>query len=475
MGNENKGKKKLVYRAVNRFVKLIDLFLITAVFAYVWTFYYADHIRASAYSWKSDVMIIAYALLFYYFARLYKGFALHLCRISELIGSQILALIISNFLILIVLDAIGREFLNVLPLLLMSAVQCLVIIGWSFSAHRWYFGKYPPSPTLIVYDEREGIDRLLYKSGFSIRYQVVRKISVDQCNSGLEESMKGIETVFLCGIHSHERNQILKYCVANDIDTFVIPRIGDVIMSGASRIHLLHLPMLYVQQYNPSPEYLFFKRFFDIVLSLLGLIILSPLYLIIAIAVKATDGGTVLYRQRRLTQYGREFDVLKFRSMRMDAEKDGVARLSTGDADPRITKVGRFIRACRMDELPQLINILKGDMSIVGPRPECPEISAQYEQQLPEWPLRLQCKCGLTGYAQIYGQYNTTPYDKLMMDLMYISHPSLAEDFKICFATVKILFMKESTEGVAEGQTTAEAGKPEIEESVGQESVSKTV
>ena len=129
--------------------------------------------------------------------------------------------------------------------------------------------------------------------------------------------------------------------------------------------------------------------------------------------------------------------------MRMDAEKDGVARLSTGENDPRITKVGKFIRACRMDELPQLINILKGDMSIVGPRPERPEIAEQYKQTLPEFDLRLQCRCGLTGYAQVYGQYNTTPYDKLLMDLMYISKPSLAEDFKICLATVKILFMRD--------------------------------
>ena len=141
--------------------------------------------------------------------------------------------------------------------------------------------------------------------------------------------------------------------------------------------------------------------------------------------------------------------------MRMDAEKDGVARLSTGENDPRITKVGRIIRAIRFDELPQLLNILQGDMTIVGPRPERPEISAQYEKDIPECPLRLQCKCGLTGYAQVYGQYNTTPYDKLLMDLMYIARPSLVEDIKIIFATVKILFMKESTAGVAEGQTTA--------------------
>lgn len=139
----------------------------------------------------------------------------------------------------------------------------------------------------------------------------------------------------------------------------------------------------------------------------------------------------------------------------MDAEKDGVARLSTGDKDDRITPVGHFIRKCRLDELPQLINILRGDMSIVGPRPERPEIAAQYEEELPEFALRLQAKAGLTGYAQVYGKYNTTPYDKLQMDLMYIANPSLVEDIKIMFATVKILFESESTEGVEQGHTTA--------------------
>ena len=156
---------------------------------------------------------------------------------------------------------------------------------------------------------------------------------------------------------------------------------------------------------------------------------------------------------------GKQFEILKFRSMRVDAEKDGVARLSTGDKDDRITKVGHIIRACRLDELPQLLNILKGDLSVVGPRPERPEIAAQYCEEMPEFALRLQAKAGLTGYAQVYGKYNTTPYDKLQMDLMYIAHPSLIEDLKIMLATVKILFMPESTEGVSEGQTTAMSGE----------------
>lgn len=250
--------------------------------------------------------------------------------------------------------------------------------------------------------------------------------------------IKDAGVVFICGLHSHERNIIVKYCVAHNIPSYVIPRVGDVIMSGAERCTFppAHAHGSSLRPYTGVP---FLKRLMDIILSLIAVVIFSPFMIVTAIAIKATDGGSIFYRQRRLTKDGKEFDVLKFRSMRMDAEKDGVARLSTGENDPRITKVGRIIRAIRFDELPQLLNILQGDMAIVGPRPERPEISAQYEKDIPEWPLRLQCKCGLTGYAQVYGQYNTTPYDKLLMDLMYIARPSLVEDIKIIFATVKIL------------------------------------
>ena len=162
----------------------------------------------------------------------------------------------------------------------------------------------------------------------------------------------------------------------------------------------------------------------------------------------------MLYKQVRLTKDGKHFKILKFRSMRVDAEKDGVARLAS-ENDNRITPVGKVIRACRVDELPQLFNILKGDMTIVGPRPERPEIAEQYNDILPAFLLRLQCKAGLTGLAQVYGKYNSDPYDKLRMDLMYINEMSLLGDLKLMFATVKVLFMKDSTSGIAEGQTTA--------------------
>ena len=169
----------------------------------------------------------------------------------------------------------------------------------------------------------------------------------------------------------------------------------------------------------------------------------------------------MFYRQTRLTQYGRTFEIIKFRSMRTDAEKDGVARLSTGEKDDRITPVGRVIRRFRIDELPQLFNILKGDMSIVGPRPERPEIAAQYDAILPDFKLRLQAKAGLTGYAQIYGRYNSSPYEKMEFDLMYINQMSLVTDFQLMFATVGVLFMPESTEGISEGEVVADVGERE--------------
>ena len=184
------------------------------------------------------------------------------------------------------------------------------------------------------------------------------------------------------------------------------------------------------------------------------LLVSLPFFLFIAVAIKLEDGGPVFYKQCRLTKGGKTFDILKFRTMRVNAEADGVARLAA-QGDNRITKVGNLLRATRLDELPQVINILKGEMSMVGPRPERPEIAAEYKKEIPEFDYRLKLKAGLTGYAQIYGVYNTTPYDKLKLDLIYIRNYSIFLDLKLIFMTPKILFMKEKTEGVAEGQLTA--------------------
>lgn len=438
-----------------RIIKTLDAVLMTVPFALCWYSYYAKHIASPFYA-KGDYLVVAlFFVLFIIFGRVYDAFLMSMQRISEIVYAQFLAAAVSDFIMYIVIWLLSKHLPNILPGVAALIGQVILAAVWAYNAHHAYFKIFPPQATAVIYDTRQGTEKLIGKYGLDSKYKVVLTATADECIANLA-MLDGVSTVFMSGIHSHDRNVILKYCVENNIGTFVIPRIGDTIMSGAYPMHMFHLPMLKVGRYHPQPEYLFIKRLLDIVISAVALVVLSPIFLITAIVIKATDHGPVFYKQIRLTKDGKEFGILKFRSMRVDAEKDGVARLSSGDHDDRITPVGKVIRACRIDELPQLLNILRGELSIVGPRPE---IAAQYCEEMPEFSLRLQAKAGLTGYAQIYGKYNTTPYDKLVMDLMYIAHPSIVEDLKIMFATVKILFMPESTEGVSEGQTTAMSGK----------------
>ena len=441
-----------------RIIKIMDAVLMTVPFALCWYLYYAKHIASPFYA-KGDYLVVAlFFVLFVIFGRVYDAFLMSMQRISEIVYAQFLAAAVSDFIMYIVIWLLSKHLPNILPGVAALIGQVILAAVWAYNAHHAYFKIFPPQATAVIYDTRQGMEKLIGKYGLDTKYKVVLTATADECIANLA-MLDGVSTVFMSGIHSHDRNVILKYCVENNIGIFVIPRIGDTIMSGAYPMHMFHLPMLKVGRYHPQPEYLFIKRLLDIVISAVALVVLSPIFLVTAIAIKATDHGPVFYKQIRLTKDGKEFGILKFRSMRVDAEKDGVARLSSGDHDDRITPVGKVIRACRMDELPQLLNILRGELSIVGPRPERPEIAAQYCEEMPEFSLRLQAKAGLTGYAQIYGKYNTTPYDKLVMDLMYIAHPSIVEDLKIMFATVKILFMPESTEGISEGQTTAMSGE----------------
>ena len=197
----------------------------------------------------------------------------------------------------------------------------------------------------------------------------------------------------------------------------------------------------------------FVKRFVDIVVSAIGIVITSPLMLIIALIIKLYDKGPVFYRQIRLTRGGKMFMIYKFRSMKIDAEVEGAQLANKNDS--RVTPVGKVLRNLHLDELPQLFNVFVGDMSMVGPRPERPEIFLKYEESIPEFDFRLKVKAGLTGYAQVYGKYNTTPIDKLKLDLTYIQQYSCWLDIKLMLLTFRIIFRKESSEGVEDGQTTA--------------------
>lgn len=452
--NKNKTTKILMHDIPLRLIKVLNIICLTIPFAGCWYGYYSGQMKDGFYNKGNILMIALFMFVYFLFARIYNAFLISINRISEMIYSQVLAALITDGISYLIIALLVKGFPNIMPGVMAIAGQIVMSLIWCFLAHRWYFRSFPPQKTMIVYDVREGMEKLIDQYDLECKFEVTEILQVTDVINHLER-LNTIETVFLSGIHSHERNIILKYCIEHRIQVYVIPRVGDVLMSGAKQVHMFHLPMLRTGRYNPQPEYRILKRLADLLIAGVATVILSPIMIITAIAIKAYDRGPVFYSQIRLTQDGKEFGVLKFRSMKVNAEKDGVARLSSGENDPRITPVGRIIRKCRIDELPQLLNILKGDMTIVGPRPERPSIAAEYEKVMPEFRLRLQAKAGLTGYAQVYGKYNTTPYDKLLMDLMYISHANLLDDLFIMFATVKILFMPESTEGVAEGQTTA--------------------
>lgn len=179
------------------------------------------------------------------------------------------------------------------------------------------------------------------------------------------------------------------------------------------------------------------KRVMDIVLSLIGLVIAIPLMLIFGIAIKLESKGPVFYCQERVGKNGKVFMLYKLRSMYQNAEENG-AKWAEKD-DPRVTKVGRIMRKTRIDELPQLFNVLKGDMSIVGPRPERPIFIYQFNEQIPGFVNRLQVKPGLTGWAQVNGGYELGPAEKLEYDLYYIENRSIWMDIKIMLKTVKVI------------------------------------
>ncbi|MBQ4308052.1 MAG: exopolysaccharide biosynthesis polyprenyl glycosylphosphotransferase, partial [Lachnospiraceae bacterium] len=286
-------------------------------------------------------------------------------------------------------------------------------------------------------------------------YVIDRDVNVAE---GLDEVRRiidsGIQGAVLWDIPSNERNSLLKYLYGKKIRIYMMPKISDVIVKGSVSMHLFDTPVIMTRDYALTTGERFVKRALDVTCALILTVVTSPIMLVTALAVKLCDKGPVFYRQTRCTLRMKEFSIIKFRSMRVDAEKDGVARLAA-EHDDRITPVGRFIRKCRIDELPQLINVLRGDMSFIGPRPERPEIIAQYVESMPEFTYRTRVKAGLAGYAQIYGKYNTTPYDKLKLDLTYIQNYSIFLDLKLALLTLKILVTPESTEGVEAGQVTA--------------------
>lgn len=461
---ENKLRKRESFkRLINLILSATCLLLEIGIFAYNWEVHFQWSIVEELRNvfWKNSLLEISfYGVLLFFFSVTYGGMRLGYLKNVELIFSQVFSTIIANILIYAELSIMARQLFMVHMFVAMMLEQTVAVIIYVNIANKIYQSVFPPRELLLIHGDRPIQDICNKFESRKDKYKITQFANINKgaeviCKEIIENFEAGkISAVVIWDIAVEDRNILLKFCYSRSIRVYLMPKITDVILMGAEELHIFDTPMMLTREYSLSMEQRFIKRSIDIVCSLLLLIIASPFMLITAIAIKLYDGGPVLYKQVRCTLNQREFYILKFRSMKTDAEKDGVARLAQKN-DSRITPIGKVIRKCRIDELPQLINILKGDMSFIGPRPERPEIIAQYVEIMPEFAFRMKVKAGLAGFAQVYGKYNTTPYDKLKLDLTYIENYSLWLDLKLMLLTLKVLLWPDSTEGVESEQVTA--------------------
>lgn len=432
------------------FCKLILVFAVVFAFIGCWQSYYEE----AVYEHRGNYLVIfAYAILFFVFAHLYSAFKIGTVRIHEAIYSMFLSLMLTNFIMYMVLCLIARQLLLPGPLILTTLLQIALTMAGVLAANSIYFSLYRVRHILAVFGtEMVDWDVIQKMSKIRERYVIDKGISINQGMDAVKDAIDKYEAVLIGNLEKSEKNEVLRYTYSTRKRIYLLPSVNDIIINNCNQSHIFDTPVLICRNGGLSTEQQLVKRTMDILISLFLLLATSPILLITALCVKLCDGGPVFYVQNRVTQNGRIFNIYKFRSMVVDADKDGAVGAVKGDK--RITRVGRVIRSTRIDELPQLFNVLKGDMSLVGPRPERTENVHAYTEMYPEFNLRHRVKAGLTGYAQIYGKYNTSPLDKLNMDLIYIERYSVLLDVKLLIMTLKILFMRESSEAFSPVQTS---------------------
>ena len=425
----------------------ITVFCLASSIAYylVWNVFYNPYFRFP-YDDKGKAFIICEYFVVLFITSLIMGmFKIDKLRKSEIIIYESIALLFSNgiaYAQICLIEAVIAPIGGMLAILL---IELLILIVWAFASAKVVYALSPPEKLIIIYGSHLATEIVYKMSKMEDKFVISESANVDEGFDELVQKIDKFEGVIICDVPARLRNDILKYCYQQNKVVYVIPKISDIIIRSASDITYFDSPIMKCSSSGLTVEQRAVKRFIDIAISLVGIIVLSPVMLLVALAIKLYDGGPVFYKQKRCTKDLKTFDIIKFRSMVVDAEKDGPQPAVNNDK--RITPIGKVIRSFRLDELPQLFNILKGDMSVVGPRPERIEHVAAYSEQIPEFVNRYKVKGGLTGYAQVFGKYNTSAYNKLKMDLIYIQNYSLILDIKLIIMTFRILFKKESTEG----------------------------
>lgn len=445
-------KMEQLRRLLNIFANFAILLAEVISFGFVWSTYYDAN---DAYEGGTGLLvsIVMYALFIWLITKSMNGYKIRYMRMLDLCISHAISIICAGVIAYFIACISWHRGVDVLPILCMAVVQIIFVTCFVFVVRHLLVLICPPRRIIIIYGNYPAetfIKKLNHKSE---TYKVCEILNYQDGMDRICSEVLDFEGVFLYDIPADERNEIIKYCYKHSIRTYVVPKISDIIMRGADDMHLVDTPIYLSRNLGLNMDQRIVKRTADIVFSLLGIVVTAPLMLIIAVVIKLYDGGPVFYRQIRLTMGAKQFKIFKFRSMRMDAESDG-ARLAVKN-DERVTPVGRVLRNLHLDELPQLFNVLAGDMSLIGPRPERPEIFEKYKASVPDFDFRLKVKAGITGYAQVYGKYNTMPIDKLKLDLTYIQSFSYWLDIKLALLTFKAVFQKETSEGVDGSQTTA--------------------
>lgn len=439
-------KDKLVSRS-----KVIVNFYIIFLFAIVWFCYYNQFVFGVNRLAGGTVSVVIYYIIYNYFAKLYRAYKIGTYKISEIVFSQFLAIGIADMILYVECCLVNRHYVNVIPGLITAGIQIAGMVVWVIYTKQYFIRYIDAANTLVIYGRgnvTEFVGKLnkKYKHLFQIKECVNIK---DYTDKQFQVKIDQYDTVILYGVDKGDRTGVMEYCIEHQKNLYITPRITDIILQGFKERTLIDTPLFkYEYRYMDTRQYRT-KRLLDLTVSVIGLLLTAVPMMLTAAAIKLEDRGPVFFRQDRCTINGRVFKIIKFRSMIPDAEKQGTVIPCTNH-DKRITRVGGVIRRFRIDELPQLFNILKGDMSVVGPRPERVEHVEKYCQEVPEFAYRMRVKGGLTGYAQIFGKYNTSAYDKLRLDLMYIENQSLLLDLKMIMLTIKTLFTVESTEGFAE-------------------------
>ncbi len=429
--------------AIMAFCKLIITAATVYAFLYLTLHYYPE----TDFWFKGYfVFVFLYAILYLAFASSYNCFHIGTLRLREILFAYFIALLLTNFIMYFVLCLAAKMLLTVWPIAIMMLLQWAAGALLYTGADRLYFRLHPSRSAIVVCsDDMHELSTVGKITASKERYNIC---AVCGESDGLDKicgMINAYSTVFMGEVNRQLRIELTDYCFEHNKRLIITPTIGDIIFHNAHETFIGDSLMYQCRDGAFSLEQLIIKRLMDIVISIIGIVLSSPVMLLSAIVIKAQDGGPALFRQERYTRNLQTFTLYKFRSMVVDAEKDGPQFTVPGDS--RVTRYGRFMRATRIDELPQFFNILRGEMSLVGPRAERIENVDYYLELMPEFRYRMKVKAGLTGYAQIYGKYNTTFEDKLKMDMLYIENCSLLRDFQLLFLTIRVLFTRESTEG----------------------------